>query len=164
MRRRRFRDKTLLLESGKSFDLQILKIIHIPGDKNYFMACDLNGLRHLIPSAYYDDYQLSEGDTVSCRLDRINCLGRFFFEPVHPFYKSGGEYYFKLKEFLRYPDYIDKYSAKVMDIFGNECETTKFSSETEPSLKIDSILCRVEAVKKAKLFLSVTDQRIDLKP
>lgn len=165
MRRREFRDKTLLLESGKWFDLQILKIIDIPGDQPFFMARDINGLKHLIPSSYYGDYDLREGDTISCRLDRINCLGRFFFEPIHPFYKSGEAYKFKLKEFLRHSDCTNNiFSAKVIDIFGNEWETKKFLSETEPSPEIDSILCRVEAVKKAKLFLSVIDRRIDHKP
>lgn len=157
-----FIDKTLLLEAGNEYDLEILRIIDIPGDKRYFLGRDGNGLKHLIPVDYYTDYGITPGDTVSCRLDKINCQGRFYFEPEHPVYKCNTTYYFELIEV--FSDNSNSHNgitrARVRDIFGREWKTAKFKSRSSFPGDISSLLCLVVALKKARLFLRVLDPRV----
>jgi hypothetical protein len=165
MKKSRFKDKTLLLKAGREYKLKIIRIINIPGDRNYFMGKDVNGLKHLIPATYYKDYGIRAGDTVKCRLDRINCLGRFFFEPEHPVYKPGKTYEFGLAGFREYPGYdTGFYTATVIDIFGRKWETLKFKSASPPPVNITSLLCHTAAFKKGKLFLRVDDPLVIKSP
>ena len=166
MKKSRFKDKTLLLKAGLEYELKIIRIINIPCDGNYFMGKDMNGLKHLIPADYYKDYGIRAGETVKCRLDRINCLGRFFFEPEHPVYKRGNTYEFNLAGFQEYnPCYnTGFYTATVIDIFGRTWETCKFKTESPPPVNITSLLCHAAAFKKGRLFLRVDDPLVIKSP
>jgi hypothetical protein len=152
-------DKTLLLKAGTKYDLRIYKLLQIDEDKTYFIGIDKNGLRHLVPEVYYRHYGIKTGDIVRCRLDRINCLGRFFFEPDNPLYKLKGVYHFKLRG-INFPAGVNLATANVEDKFGNEWETLPFSMKNRPTLKITTLLCRVKAFKKARMFLETVDPRI----
>jgi hypothetical protein len=125
----------------------------------FYIGIDANGLRHLINAAYYSDYKIEKGHRVLCHLDRINCLGRFFFEPEHPCYLKGGEYLFKLNELKRVcpRDSGYLYTAIVQDLFGNIWETCKFIMKTMPPENPDELLCRVIRIRKARLLLEVVD-------
>jgi hypothetical protein len=158
----RYQDKTFLLGAGLKYDLNIQKIIDIPGDQAYYVGVDPNGLKHLVPETYYRHYGIRTGDTVRCRLDRINCLGRFFFEPENPFYQDEGTYVFTLKAFNILPcnNDLTKVTASVMDRFGLEWVSLPFEMRISPPGEISSILCRVKSLKKAKMYLQVADPRI----
>jgi hypothetical protein len=152
-------DKTLLLEAGNKYDLTIHKLLQIDEDQTYFIGIDKNGLRHLVPEVYYRHYGIKTGDIVKCRLDRINCLGRFFFEPDNPLYKREGVYQFKLRE-INFRAGVNLATAKVEDKFGNVWETLPFSIKDRPTSNTTTLLCRVKAFKKARMFLEAIDPRI----
>jgi hypothetical protein len=155
----RFQDKTLLLEAGLDYDLTIIRILKIPCDKSYLVGKDMNGLMHLIPLSFYSHYGIRAGDTVKCRLDRINCLGRFYFEPEHPFYRRGGTYYFSLVDI--FPGDTDQdnvfFKARVRDDYGCEWSTGNFRRRESFAAKTASILCQITGFKKGKPFLRVID-------
>ncbi len=159
-----FIDKTLLLEAGKTYDLEIVRIIKIPGPGRFFLGRDANGLKHLIPVDHYHDYGIKIGDTVKCRLDRINCLGRFFFEPDHPVYERGKTYSFKLISFtVSYcnGDILDC-RARVRDVFGREWNTHDIRIRQPLPEDIASLSCHVYSLKKARLFLQINDKRLSV--
>lgn len=156
-----FNDKTLLLKQGKCYDLSIVKIMTIAADQNFYLARDKNGLNHLIPVKYYCNYGIRAGDTVKCRLDRINCQGRFFFEPEHPVYRTGSVYMFDLLRFVDCSsDNKSIYAAIVVDYTGTGYTTLEFEVSSELPCKISSVLCRVELIKKSRLSLRLVDKRI----
>ena len=159
--KRRYQDKTFLLEAGRQYDLKILKMLQLTDSQSFYIGVDENGLKHLVPEHYYKHYVIKTGDTVRCRLDRINCLGRFFFEPEHPFYKRGGIYHFSLKSFSGGSNNL--FTAKVTDQSGREWETLPFDLKGSLPAKIKTLLCRVLALKKARLYLQVVDQRLGVK-
>jgi hypothetical protein len=157
-----FQDKTLLLEAGLDYDLKIIRILKIPGGISYFVGKDHNGLMHLIPASFYSHYGIRSGDIVRCRLDRINCLGRFFFEPDHPYYRRGGTYHFGLVDvFPGDPDQDNVfYKARVRDDSGCEWVTGNFIRRESIAVKTASVLCQITGFKKGKPLLRVTDPLI----
>jgi hypothetical protein len=164
MKKGRFIDKTLLLEAGAEYDLEIIRTIRIPCDQEYFIATDVNGMRHLIPVVYYTHYRIKPGNRVRCRLDRINCLGRFYFEPEHPFYRVGLSYKFEVVDIksygtARHPDY---YIASVKDVFGIRLDTEKFrpGPNVQPESSISTLICNVKKIKKARPVLEVSDPNL----
>jgi hypothetical protein len=156
-----FRDKTFLLFQGLKYDLTVLKLLVIENDQQYFVCADENGLKHLIPEVYYRHYRIKPGDKIRCRLDRINCLGRFFFEPDHPLYEQFKTYEFTLKGFKKTGHCNPgNYTALVEDIFGDEWETKPFLSSSVLPNDLKSVFCHVKALKKARLYLELSDSRI----
>lgn len=156
-----FNDKTLLLRQGEWYDLNIVRVMTIAADQIYYLARDKNGLHHLIPVKYYSNYGIRTGDTVKCRLDRINCQGRFFFEPEHPVYRTGSVYMFNLHGFIKCPpDNKSIYTAKVSDFAGTGYTTLEFEVSSGIPGRISSVLCRVELIKKSRLRLRLVDKRI----
>jgi hypothetical protein len=164
MKNRIFKDKTLLLREGLDYDLNITRIISIPGDNEYFIGRDPNGLRHLIPVAHYRHYGINSGSTVKCRLDRINCQGRFYFEPEHPFYKRGKTYRFEFSGFEPAGGAVGMFRALVKDRAGREQLTEQFPIPPVPPCNITSLLCRVTAVRKGKMLIEVNDPLISQHP
>lgn len=161
MKNQHIKDKTLLIEPGNKYDLKIIKLINIGDDQEFYVGRDKNGLKHLIQVNYYSNYGIRAGDNIKCHLDKINCLGRFFFEPEHPVYKSGESYHFKLISFNNTHHDKNIFIARVRDVFGKEHDTKKFKMEREcPEQKISSVLCIVTSIKKAILSLKVVDPRI----
>lgn len=156
-----YQDKTFLLFPGIKYDLTVLKLLRIENDQQYFICADANGLKHLIPEVYYRHYGIKPGDMIRCRLDRINCLGRFFFEPDHPFYELYKTYQFTIKEFNK-SGKNDPYNYTVIveDVFGYEWETKPVQSTTIIPSDMRSVYCCVKALKKARLSLELSDSRI----
>jgi hypothetical protein len=159
-----FIDKTLLLETGNMYDLEIVRIIKIHGTGRFYLGRDVNGLKHLIAVEYYHYYGIKKGDTIRCRLDRVNCQGRFFFEPDHPVYKRGETYIFKLVSFkVNYlNDEILNCRARVRDVFGREWNTHDFRIRQPLPENLTSLSCIVVSFKKARLFLMVNDKGLSI--
>ena len=163
MKNSKFIDKTLLLKVGIEYDLEITRIIKIPDSEDYFVGRDKNGLNHLIPVVHYINYNIKPGDIIKCRLDRINCQGRFYFEPEHPVYKKGKSYYFQLSGFTISGCDTScnvNYIALVKDEFGANLKTEVFQKNTSTRKNPAKILCQVINIKKAKPVLKVTDQQL----
>lgn len=158
-----FIDKTLLLEAGHIYDLEIVRVIKIPGTGRFYLGRDGNGLKHLIPVDYYHDYGIRQGDTIKCRLDRINCLGRFFFEPDHPVYERGKTYNFKLIKLTTGHDIGGIFhGAIVRDISGREWTTRAFRIRNPLPENLAFLSCTVVSFKKARLLLEVNDDRLSV--
>jgi hypothetical protein len=152
----KLQDKTFLLRTGEKYELRVLKLLLIQ-DNSYYICVDQNGLKHLVPEVYYIDYGIKPGNVINCRLDRINCLGRFYFEPEHPVYSRDCIYDFKLKAINPPSGNNSHYSAIVEDVFGKEWETLEFEMRSPLPVEPASLLCRVRSLKKARLFLEIVD-------
>lgn len=139
---------------GEWVHFSIVKSLHIPGDDEYFVLESKAGNRLLIPTQYYSDYNLLPGSVVKCRVDKINCSGRIFLEPEHPFYKPGKEYTFKLKgETNRLSrKYRTKREYVLMGAWKNEIFATLMTNNQLPLLS--TIRAEVVRTRKGSLILS----------
>ena len=68
------------------------------------------------------NYHLKTGQTINCRIDKINCTGKIFIEPEHPYYKLGEIYEFPLVRIEKKNNLADSNEIFVVftDVFNNE--------------------------------------------
>lgn len=83
---------------GELYDFLVLKTFKMPDADEYFVQKSRNGNHFLIPAAYYKGYGLTPGTMIKCMVDKINCSGRIFLEPEHPYFIIGKEYVFRLTD------------------------------------------------------------------
>ncbi|HRZ41752.1 MAG TPA: hypothetical protein P5228_03510 [Bacteroidales bacterium] len=84
-----------MLEEKQTYRFRVIRKITLPDDSaNWVLTCDGTD-RYLLPEEYYTDYQIREGMELPCRVDKINCTGRIFLEPEHPWYREGERYLFR---------------------------------------------------------------------
>jgi len=155
------------LAEGKYYWFNIIKILELDNNNNYYVLEDPFGYKVLMPSENYKDYDLKPGEKVLCRVDKINCSGKMFVEPEHPYYKEGQTYYFKYIESKERFNFFDQkeHIIIVSDVFNNKWEV-----KTKPenfTINSDEVECFVEKIKKGKLFLrkvndNTTSQMIKL--
>ncbi|MCD6346521.1 MAG: hypothetical protein J7L96_03775 [Bacteroidales bacterium] len=102
------------------------------------------------------DYKLKEGQSY-----QFNCVGRIFIEPEHPYYEAGKEYEFLLIRISEDRNILDEktYSAWLRDVHGKEWEC-RIDKPLSVESGISSLKCRVDRIKKARLFLSQTGLHI----
>jgi hypothetical protein len=148
-----YNDGKKLIE-GETYTFNFIKIIPLSDNMNYMQMEDPFGIRHLVPYEFYSQYGLKPGNTVICRVDKINCTGRVFLEPEHPYYKSGESTLFKISRFEYKSEPDIRSVIIVMDIFGNE-----ISIELENGSMIEQnashLLCVVNGFKKGKPVLTI---------
>jgi hypothetical protein len=142
------------LIEGETYPFQFIRIIPLSDNMNYMLMEDPFGIRHLVPYEYYSQYGLQTGTTVNCRIDKINCTGRVFLEPEHPFYKTGSTFDFKIVRFQEadkantLPVYI------VKDAFGNEI-LVESGSVLLNIRETGQLCCFIEGFKKGKPVLKL---------
>lgn len=142
------------LIEGETYPFQFIRIVPLSDKMNYMLMEDPYGIRHLVPYEYYIQYDLKTGSTVNCRIDKINCTGRVFLEPEHPFYKTGSRFYFEIVRFVE----ADKKNMLpvfvVKDVFGNEIfvETEKKILNKQEK---GQLCCLIKGFKKGKPVLSL---------
>jgi hypothetical protein len=143
------------LTEGEYYPFKILKTISIDHDCPMFVMQDPLGFKILMPASFYKHYDFKQGQVIQCRVDRINCNGRMFLEPLHPYYIEGITYDFPVVEKGTRKNLLDEpeYFVNVFDIYNQEWTVKLFSEKTLESID-QRISCRVERIKKGRLFLS----------
>jgi hypothetical protein len=141
------------LNPGSVYKFQILKKIRFPDRKTYFVLRDPFGDKHLLPTKPYKSYQIEPGNTLFCHVDKINCQGRLFLEPLHPRYHIGNEYFFK---FLRSTFLISKkYGIEqhfILKSKDGELAYLKYSPQILINHKTFENY-RILKIKKARIFV-----------
>ncbi len=143
------------LTEGSYHIFQILKIISLGTDDTYFVMQDPLGYKVLMPAGYYTKYGFEAGRKIECRVDRINCNGRMFIEPMHPIYKEGEVYEFAIVGSGTRKNITgdDEHYIMVRDALQLEWMVRIFSDkQVHPAAQ--TIKCRLDRIKKGKLFLS----------
>ncbi|MFH2142731.1 MAG: hypothetical protein ABIJ97_09930, partial [Bacteroidota bacterium] len=99
-----------MFEEGLYYPFKILKTVVLPDEKEYFVLQAPDEKKHLMLKTYYKDYSnIKEGETVDFKIDRINCNGKLFLEPKHPYLKEGAAYKFTVVEVEEiYTNMVDK--------------------------------------------------------
>ncbi len=156
------------LTEGCWYRFRILKVVSLGQDDDWFVMQDPNGYKILVPQRFYDDYGFKAGETISCRVDKINCNGRMFLEPEHPHYKEGETYDFELESKGRRKNIIhqDERFFMVRDVFRNTWKVRTYDTALwdHPPAHIP---CKVKRIKKGRLFLVVAGEEVkhpDLEP
>jgi hypothetical protein len=144
-----------MLFEGKKYRFTIQRIIEMPPDGEvHFVLENEEGLKFLLLEKYYAHYGLQAGDTIICKVDKVNCTGRIYLEPDHPFCNPGDVVDFQR---LACIDLVNSFGEKEMllilkDPWGQDA-TLNITLHPELA-KPDRIECRVERIKKGQLLIS----------
>jgi hypothetical protein len=137
---------------GDEYGFIVEKQVVTPDDVAHFILSGPDNRRFLLPAEQYSHYDIRKGEKLICRIDRINCKGEFFLEPLNPFYSEGHYYYFGVKGTDHRTDGFGKLVkvAIVTDQFGNE-NIVEFRRKIPlPGSRIKLL---VERISKGRLIL-----------
>ncbi|MEZ5196257.1 MAG: hypothetical protein R2764_07635 [Bacteroidales bacterium] len=144
------------LEEGKTYPFIVSDLIEIPGGQKYFKLIDPNHVKHLLDAEPYKKYKIQPGDSIFCRVDKINCTGKIFIEPEHPFYSIQEIYEFPLIRFERNV-LNDTGYAYFKDMLGNEVQFPIEELDDEP-IPGKHYKFRVIRVKRGKIYISQMEE------
>jgi len=150
------------LVEGKKYHFKVIKIMSMPGeDQEYYVLEDPYRKKHLLLAELYRNHQLIPGNKVVCRIDKINCNGKIFIEPDHPYYREGETFDFEITRFEQRMNQIGEMEEVIVvkDRFGNEVTTPVPDSgmETRNRKKVSAM---VKMIKKGSIHLAVINKCI----
>jgi hypothetical protein len=142
------------MKEGQEFDFFVEKEIETPDNKKHFVLSGPDQKKYLLLSERYTDYNIKPGCVIVCRVDKINCSGEIFLEPLNPWYKEGETYTFKV---IAHETRIGITGSKqnviiVTDIRGNQTIVPYNGISPLPALGSEIQLV-VERITKGKLYL-----------
>jgi hypothetical protein len=147
------RDK--LLKVGNTYAFRYIKSVVLEDDNRYMVLEDIYGMRHFLEHECFKSYNLVETSDIECRVEKINCTGRIYLEPVHPFYRLGSEYRFNVSSIIETEEGI---LLSVHDCFNN---MLNIKITDQNNLVDKNIVARIESIKKGIPELSFVSSIID---
>ena len=151
------------LIQGKYYNFKIVNLTTLPDKLDYYVVEDPFGDRQMISSCYYDDYGFRIGQVIHCRVDKINCTGRIFLEPLHPVYREGKVYFFdfvEIKKIFNKDTGKEEDALNLKDVFGKMAQVSLANYNVSTGFTTDKIRCKLVRIKKGKLFLKICDKKI----
>lgn len=142
----------IILIEGNWYPFRITNLLQLQDDSWYYVMLDINGLKHFMPVEYYAKYGLNIGDEIKCKIDRINCTGRIFLEPQHPFYNEGENYLFEVHKVLVQ---AGENILIVKEKFEHFIEISISESVTNEIFNKKNVNCRVICITKGILNLEL---------
>ncbi|MCD4732107.1 MAG: hypothetical protein K8R74_15980 [Bacteroidales bacterium] len=152
----------LKLEEGPKYPFKITGIIDLPDGNECFVLKDPNNVRHLLLTRYFENFNFQLGQTIQCKVDKINCSGKIYLEPEHPYYKLGHNFEFPFQFIEDYKDNVGNLHqfAIFLDVFNNEI---KMPVDVLPE-KISSgvpVKFAISRIKKGRVYLSSNELKVD---
>jgi len=142
------------LEEGKIYPFKIDGEMELPNGNICFKLTDPNGIRHVLVKSDYENYNLKTGDKVRCHIDKLNCSGQLFFEPLHPYYEIGKCYEFPFIRSVIFKDASGKMGKKaiIRDALGQETSVPieDIPADCQPG---DLVKFKIDLVKKGRIYL-----------
>ncbi|MFZ4706212.1 MAG: hypothetical protein ACOYMF_09435 [Bacteroidales bacterium] len=77
------------LEVGKHYLFQVISIVTLQDGQAYYILEDPFKIRHFLLCKNYKDYGVENGQSIACKVDKINCTGRVYLNPNHPHNSEG---------------------------------------------------------------------------
>lgn len=137
------------------YDFIFRNIIYLPDGSSSMVLVDSKGKKYLVPYKMYSHYGLVNGQIISCKVDKINCTGKVFLEPKHPFYNEGEIYTFHKNDIQS----VEKEDgSNVNRVFLNDNMQNIFEFDLpegyNPYDVPEKLKCRVSLCRKAKVYLN----------
>lgn len=143
------------IQEGKFYHFLIINEIAMPpDDEPYFVLETESGSRQLLLKSYYEHYHLKTGMTIRCKVDKVNCSGKIFLEPDHPWCKPGDLLDFEVTSTVKTINSLGTEETLLMltDPWGVQAYLSVDGEEI--GAYRNKIQCRVERIKKGKLLIS----------
>jgi len=131
-------------EEGSWYSFTISGLKDIPDKGEFYLLTHESGRKMLLKSSFYTKYNFVLGQSIECRIDKVNCSGQIFLEPKHPIYSEGNLYSFPLIKVNINEESL--FNATVRDVLDNEIDV--FIPQIKRYKINESILLKVVQVKK----------------
>jgi hypothetical protein len=82
------------LNEGQAYEFRVEKKVTDPSAVDHFVLTGPDEKKYLLQAATYRCYGITPATTIKCRIDKINCRGQVFLEPMNPYYSEGATYDF----------------------------------------------------------------------
>lgn len=138
-------------KEGDTHTFKVVKLVDLPDEGTYYVLRHNSGRRLLLPQNTYKNYSIEVGNTIECRIDRVNCTGNVFLEPKHPIYIEGNSYLFQITNNNKL---INK-ELTIVDCFNNQITLETFNYENELHIINNTIELKVVRIKKGKPIVSL---------
>lgn len=144
-----------MLREGEKYSFRIQRIVEMPPDQELFFVLEgPDEKKFLLQELMYRHYNLKPGQELICRVDKINCSGRIYLEPDHPFCAPGD-----LVGFTRIArtDLINSMGQRELLLMLEDPWGQSACLNISAAPKLDqevSLQCRVERIKKGELQIS----------
>jgi hypothetical protein len=146
-------NKTFRIKEGKTYPFRITGIVDLPDGTEHFVLTDPNRVKHLLKKKYYENYHFEIGQLITCRIDKINCNGKIYIEPCHPYYCLGKSYDFPLINVEVTKNKIKEKTAVFEDVFCNKVELPM--NHFHPPLNAgEMVRLKVIRIKNGQIYLS----------
>ncbi len=142
------------LRVGEIMDFLLIKTVVLPDEGEYFVVQDIFEDRHLVPTMFYKDYNIKLGGYYKFHIDKINCKGQIFLEPIHPEYRVNESYDFR---YLGITELSDKKGrSKCYYLLEGRNGYTAYLEKCDLKIQKNNWMkYNVVKIKKAKVFLSL---------
>jgi hypothetical protein len=149
------------LREGKSYNFVNLRTITLPGGDVNIMLAAPDGKKYLLSLERYTSYDLPLKPLIRCKVDKINCSGKVFLEPEHPYYREGKSYLFSVVTGTPASDEMtDEKLITIADKRGELFNIPAFLLKNHPGVK--KIKLRIERITKGRLFFTAQREKDDL--
>lgn len=149
------------LEEGKEYSFYVEALISIPNEGDFYRLRYGSNKKILLKAEYYVNYNISIDNQVVCIVDKINCAGKIFLEPKHPYYTIGETYPFSVCTVEPHSQ-IENFKSGlfVVDFFNN---IILVDTQTSP-VEQKELFLKVVGIKKGRPILEapnvIQNQRI----
>lgn len=143
----------LRYNEGDEFEFNVEKHITTPDSVNHFILSGPDNRKFLLPEKEYSQYNICIGKSLVCRVDRINCKGEIFLEPVNPWYTEKRFYYFRVTGTDIRSDSSGN-PVKVTLVTDNSANEIAVQLSGKTPLPGSRIKLLVERISKGKLILA----------
>ncbi len=145
------------LEEGKYYPFKITGSVILPDGSECYILSDINNVKHLLYKEHYKNYGLKLNQQIFCRIDKINCTGKIFIEPEHPYYKLGKSFEFLFDSYNSIPNSIGDFEQVIVfkDVYNHPVllPADEIDHELNPGEKLKAT---VEKLKKGKVYISLS--------
>jgi hypothetical protein len=140
------------LIEGKKYHFLVEKELTLPDNSKHFLVIGPDDKKYLIAAERYSQYGITPGNSIRCKIDKVNCRGKVFLEPQNPWYTEGRSYNFPVEGI---ETYTDNYGAThkvliVSDKAGNKISLPLGVIKSVPE-KGGYVNLKVERISKGRI-------------
>ncbi|MBI9033885.1 MAG: hypothetical protein JEZ03_05380 [Bacteroidales bacterium] len=146
-------------EKGQKYPFSIKEVIRLEGGFKYYLLEGPFKYNHLLDYTVYSEFGLTVGAVVNCTIIDRNADGELVIQPDHPNYSIGEIYDFRFMGYEEVEDPLRGLKKFLYVIDSNDYEHSILldNEKTEDDFTSKIVKCRLDRLKKAKLFLTVVE-------
>jgi len=151
------------LEEGRYYKFLPVKVIILPDANENLILTGPDSKKYLLPLSFYNEYDLPGKSEICCKVDKINCSGKVFLEPQHPYYKEGEYYPFVFENYCTDENrtLVGNNTFSVRDIYGKILTAPVKLLKSIPA-KGSEIILKVERISKGRIYFSHPETRDEI--